>query len=445
MKLLHISDLHIGKRVNEFSMIEDQKYILRQILTIADQQQADGVMSAGDIYDKPVPSAEAVQVFDWFLTELADRGKKVYAVSGNHDSAERIAFGAQLMRGRGVYVSPVYRGETAKYTLTDAYGEMNIYLLPFIKPAVVRHALEGLTDTDADFMQEEVLSDAAEKEKPSKVLLGSCYETEKSSEVSSESCYETEKPSKVSSESCYEKEKPSKVSPESYHDAVKIVIERMNVDTSKRNILIAHQFVTGAGRCDSEEVSVGGLDNVESEVFDAFDYVALGHIHSPQFIKRETLRYCGTPLKYSFSEADQEKSVTLVEFAEKGNIQLSTVPLVPLRDMRRIRGTYLEVTARTFYQEFNTEDYVQVTLTDEEDIPDGLQKLRIIYPNLMRLEYDNSRTKQSHMIERAEDIEQKSEQELFAEFYELQNNQPMNAEQAAFVAQLIAACKEQDK
>ena len=445
MKLLHISDLHIGKRVNEFSMIEDQKYILRQILTIADQQQADGVMIAGDIYDKPVPSAEAVQVFDWFLTELADRGKKVYAVSGNHDSAERIAFGAQLMRGRGVYVSPVYRGETAKYTLTDAYGEMNIYLLPFIKPAVVRHALEGLTDTDADFMQEEVLSDAAEKEKPSKVLPGSCYETEKSSEVSSESCYETEKPSKVSSESCYEKEKPSKVSPESYHDAVKIVIERMNVDTSKRNILIAHQFVTGAGRCDSEEVSVGGLDNVESEVFDAFDYVALGHIHSPQFIKRETLRYCGTPLKYSFSEADQEKSVTVVEFAEKGNIQLSTVPLVPLRDMRRIRGTYLEVTARTFYQEFNTEDYVQVTLTDEEDIPDGLQKLRIIYPNLMRLEYDNSRTKQSHMIERAEDIEQKSEQELFAEFYELQNNQPMNAEQAAFVAQLIAACKEQDK
>jgi len=445
MKLLHISDLHIGKRVNEFSMIEDQKYILRQILTIADQQQADGVMIAGDIYDKPVPSAEAVQVFDWFLTELADRGKKVYAVSGNHDSAERIAFGAQLMRGRGVYVSPVYRGETAKYTLTDAYGEMNIYLLPFIKPAVVRHALEGLTDTDADFMQEEVLSDAAEKEKPSKVLLGSCYETEKSSEVSSESCYETEKPTKVSSESCYEKEKPSKVSPESYHDAVKIVIERMNVDTSKRNILIAHQFVTGAGRCDSEEVSVGGLDNVESEVFDAFDYVALGHIHSPQFIKRETLRYCGTPLKYSFSEADQEKSVTVVEFAEKGNIQLSTVPLVPLRDMRRIRGTYLEVTARTFYQEFNTEDYVQVTLTDEEDIPDGLQKLRIIYPNLMRLEYDNSRTKQSHMIERAEDIEQKSEQELFAEFYELQNNQPMNAEQAAFVAQLIAACKEQDK
>lgn len=385
MKLLHISDLHLGKRVNEFSMLEDQKYILRQILAIADEKQADGVMIAGDIYDKPVPSAEAVQVFDWFLTALAERGKQVFAVSGNHDSAERIAFGAQLMSGRGVFVSPVYRGDTAKFTMTDSYGELCLYLLPFVKPAVVRHALQEMSDREETPM------------------------------------------------------------PESYHEAVKLAVARMNVDTTKRNILIAHQFVTGAGRCDSEEVSVGGLDNVDADVFDAFDYVALGHIHSPQFIKRETLRYCGTPLKYSFSEADQEKSVTVVEFAEKGNIQLSTVPLVPFRDMRRIRGTYLEVTARTFYQEFNTEDYVQVTLTDEEDIPDGLQKLRIIYPNLMRLEYDNSRTKQSHMIERAEDIEQKSEQELFAEFYELQNNQPMNTEQAAFVAQLIAACKEQDK
>lgn len=419
MKLLHISDLHIGKRVNEFSMIEDQKYILRQILTIADDQQADGVMIAGDIYDKPVPSAEAVQVFDWFLTELADRGKKVYAVSGNHDSAERIAFGAQLMRGRGVYVSPVYRGETVKYTLTDAYGELHLYLLPFIKPAVVRHALEEMADTEF----------VAANDRTEGVADTDSVTTDDRIEGMADT---------------NGKEKTSKVLPESYHDAVKTAIELMNVDTSKRNILIAHQFVTGAGRCESEEVSVGGLDNVESEVFDAFDYVALGHIHSPQSIRRETLRYCGTPLKYSFSEADQEKSVTVVEFAEKGNIKLSTVPLVPLRDMRRIRGTYLEVTARTFYQNFNKEDYVQVTLTDEEDIPDGLQKLRIIYPNLMRLEYDNSRTKQSQIIERAEDIEQKSEQELFAEFYELQNNQPMNEEQAAFVAQLIAECKEQD-
>ncbi len=377
MKLIHISDLHIGKRVNEFPMLEDQKYILRQILAIADAQQADGIMIAGDIYDKPVPSAEAVQVFDWFLTELADRKKQVYAVSGNHDSAERIAFGAQLMSGRGVFVSPVYRGDTAKFTMTDSYGELCLYLLPFVKPAVVRHALQEMSDMEETPM------------------------------------------------------------PESYHEAVKLAVARMNVDTTKRNILIAHQFVTGAGRCDSEEVSVGGLDNVDADVFDDFDYVALGHIHSPQSLKRETVRYCGTPLKYSFSEAAQEKSVTVVEFREKGNIALSTVPLVPLHDLRKIRGTYLEVTAKSFYQDTDTQDYVQITLTDEEDIPDGLQKLRVIYPNLMRLEYDNSRTRHSREVERAEEIEQKTELELFAEFYEMQNNQPMSEEQSAFVTRLI--------
>ncbi len=381
MKLLHISDLHIGKRVNAFSMIEDQKYILRQILAIADSQQADGVMIAGDIYDKPVPSAEAVQLFDWFLTELADRGKQVYAVSGNHDSVERIAFGAQLMSGRGVYVSPVYQGETAMLTVHDAYGELCIYLLPFIKPAVVRHAME-----DAPGMEGKAL-------------------------------------------------------PESYQDAVALAVERMEVDRSRRNILIAHQFVTGAGRCDSEDVSVGGVDNVDADLFDAFDYVALGHIHSPQHMKRETVRYCGTPLKYSFSEAEQEKSVTVVELGEKGRIEITAVPLVPLHDLRRIRGTYLEVTARDFYRDMDTEDYVQITLTDEEDIPDGMEKLRIIYPNLMRLEYDNSRTRQNRLIERTEEIEQKSELELFAEFYELQNNQPMSDEQAAFVARLIEECR----
>ncbi len=261
--------------------------------------------------------------------------------------------------------------------MTDSYGELCLYLLPFVKPAVVRHALQEMSDREETPM------------------------------------------------------------PESYHEAVKLAVARMNVDTTKRNILIAHQFVTGAGRCDSEEVSVGGLDNVDADVFDEFDYVALGHIHSPQSLKRETVRYCGTPLKYSFSEAAQEKSVTVVEFREKGNIALSTVPLVPLHDLRKIRGTYLEVTAKSFYQDTDTQDYVQITLTDEEDIPDGLQKLRVIYPNLMRLEYDNSRTRHSRVVERAEEIEQKTELELFAEFYEMQNNQPMSEEQSAFVTRLI--------
>ncbi len=385
MKFLHISDLHIGKRVNEFSMIQDQKYILGQILQIAQGQQAEVLLIAGDIYDKPMPSAEAVQMFDWFLTSLADLGKKVIAVSGNHDSPERIAFGGELMRGRGVYMSPVYWGEALRVALRDEYGEICVHLLPFVKPATVRHALEENRDGEGDARL-----------------------------------------------------------PESYQEAVETAIKRMEIDGKKRNILIAHQFVTGAGRCDSEEVSVGGLDNVDARVFEAFDYVALGHIHSPQSVGRETVRYCGTPLKYSFSEAEQEKSVTVVEMGEKGDVRLSTVPLVPLHDMRKIRGSYAEVMSRAFYQDMDTEDYVQITLTDEEDVPDGMQKLRTVYPNLMRVAYDNSRTRQDSAVEAAEQVERKSELELFGEFFQLQNNQPMTGEQESFMEKLIRDLKQGD-
>lgn len=375
MKLMHLSDLHIGKRVNEFSMLEDQKYILSQILDLADKEQVDGVLIAGDIYDKPVPPAEAVQVFDDFLTRLAGRELPVFAVSGNHDSAERMAFGARLMSSRKVYLSPVYDGRTEPIVLSDEYGEAAIYLLPFIKPALVRHV----------FGDEEIRT---------------------------------------------------------FQDAVCTAVSHMEMDASRRNILVAHQFVTGASRCESEEVLVGGIDQVDASLFDAFDYVALGHIHSPQHVGRETVRYCGTPLKYSFSEAEQEKSVTVVELKEKGKITLKKLPLHPLRDLRCLRGTYLEVTALSFYQDTNTEDYVQITLTDEEDIPDGLQKLRIIYPNLMRLEYDNRRTRKNQSVDGACGTEQKSEQELFEEFYELQNNQPMSEEQQAFVQKLIQDIRE---
>ena len=216
----------------------------------------------------------------------------------------------------------------------------------------------------------------------------------------------------------------------------------MEIDPQARNVLIAHQFVTGAARCESEEILVGGLDNVDASVFDTFDYVALGHIHSPQHVGRETVRYCGTPLKYSFSEAGQEKSVTVLELREKGNVEIRKLPLKPLRDMRKIRGSYLEVTARPFYEGTNTEDYVQITLTDEEDVPDGLQKLRVIYPNLMRLEYDNRRTRDNGDVAGADSVEQKSELELCGEFYELQNNQPMNEKQEAFVRDLIQDIQE---
>lgn len=370
MKIIHLSDLHIGKRVHEFSMIEDQKYILEQILSIIEEEKPDGVILAGDLYDKPVPPAEAVSVLDGFLTKLADQTCMALAVSGNHDSAERIAFGSRLMRERGVYMSPVYDGTTEPVTVRDSFGEIAIYLLPFLKPAVARRFFDG----------EEI---------------------------------------------------------NTYQEAVCAAVSRMKLDPQKRNVLVAHQFVTGAVRCESEELSVGGLDQVDASLFQAFDYVALGHIHSPQHVGRKEVRYCGTPLKYSFSEAGQKKSVTVVELKEKGNVAIRTVPLTPLRDMRMIRGTYMEVTDRSFYQDTNTDDYIHITLTDEEDIPDGMQKLRTVYPNLMRLEYDNQRTRIHQSVEGAEAVEEKSEVELFEEFFMLQNNQPMGKEQEAFVRALV--------
>lgn len=378
MKFIHLSDLHIGKRVNEFSMLEDQKYILAQILELTEAEAADGVILAGDLYDKPVPPAEAVRVLDMFLTRLAEIGVPVFAVSGNHDSAERVAFGAQLLTGRRVYVSPVYDGNVEAISLRDPFGEVRVYLLPFVKPAVVRHVFE-----------EEGI--------------------------------------------------------DSYQDAVRAAVGHLDIDPAVRNVLVAHQFVTGAARCESEEILVGGLDNVDVSVFGGFDYVALGHIHSPQHVGMETVRYCGTPLKYSFSESEQEKSVTVAELREKGDVRIREIPLKPLRDMRRIRGTYMEVTDRAFYQDTNRSDYVQITLTDEEDVPDGLQKLRVIYPNLMRLEYDNKRTRESGDVNGACAVEQKSELELFGEFYEMQNNQAMSEKQEAFMRNLIQTVQEERK
>lgn len=382
MKLFHLSDLHIGKRVNEFSMLEDQKYILRQILKAAKEYQPDGIILAGDIYDKPVPAAEAVQVFDDFLTSLSEMKLPVFMISGNHDSAERVSYGGRLMKKSGIYVAPVYEGKTEKVELKDDYGKVCIHLLPFIKPAAVRHAFEG-----------------GEYEKEAETVCD-------------------------------------------YQSAVKMAVSHMEIEEGARNVLVAHQFVTGAMRCESEEVSVGGLDNVDASVFDDFDYVALGHIHSPQAVGREQVRYCGTPLKYSFSEAGQEKTITVVELKEKGNTQITFISLQPLRDMRKIRGSYMEVTARSFYENDSCDDYLHVTLTDEEDILDGLQKLRVIYPNIMQLEYDNRRTRENMELTGAQAVEKKSEMELFMEFYELQNNQPMSQVQEEFVRNIIREVKE---
>ena len=370
MKLIHLSDLHLGKRVNEFSMLEDQKYILTRCINIMDEERPDAVILAGDIYDKSVPSAEAVLLFDDFLVRLAKRGLQVFVISGNHDSPERIAFASRLLDAGGVHLSPVYSGKIEPIPLRDAFGTVNFFLLPFIKPAHVRR-----------FFPEEEIS--------------------------------------------------------SYTDAVRAAIGNMELNPQERNVLVTHQFVTGAVRSESEESTVGGADNVDACVFEAFDYVALGHIHGPQNIDSEKIRYCGTPLKYSFSEARHEKSVTVVELEEKGSLRVRTVPLIPRRDLREIRGSYMEVTARENYAGTNTDDYLHITLTDEEDIPDAVGKLRAIYPNLMKLDYDNLRTRTQTVIDGAEDVERKSPLELFGELYEKQNGAAMSEEQEKFSAELM--------
>lgn len=371
MKLIHLSDLHLGKRVNEYSMLEDQEYILKKILNVIDEETPDAVLLAGDIYDKSVPSAEAVRLFDDFLYQLASRKLQVFVISGNHDSPERIAFGSRIMDAGGIHMSPVYDGKIEPVTLQDRYGNVNFYMLPFMKPANVRRFFE---DTEIT----------------------------------------------------------------SYTDAMRCVIDSMGIDTGKRNVLITHQFVTGASRTESEEVSVGGTDNVDASVFGDFDYVALGHIHRPQNCGNDRIRYCGTPLKYSFSEAKDKKSVTIVELGYKGVVLYREKELVPLHDLVELKGKYADLTLRSFYEGTTwQEDYTHITLTDEDDIPDAIGKLRTVYKHLMVLDYDNKRTRSGRIIEGDEEVERKSPYELFTEFYELQNNQPVSDDQAGYLRDLI--------
>ncbi|MBO5473467.1 MAG: exonuclease SbcCD subunit D [Lachnospiraceae bacterium] len=380
MRLMHLADLHIGKRVNEFSMLEDQKDILEQTLTIARKQKVDGVLIAGDVYDKAIPSVEAVSLFDAFLTKLSEQRIPVYMISGNHDSAQRISFGARLMEKSGVHVAAEYTGELKKISVRDEYGILDIYLLPFIKPAYVRA----------------VWGEEAEKVR-------------------------------------------------TYQEAVAFVMDKVVLEEAHRNLLVAHQFVTGASTCDSEEHSVGGMDQVEAACFNGFDYVALGHLHGPQTVGCDTVRYAGTLLKYSFSEVNHEKSVTIVDLKEKGNVTVEAYPVKPLHDMRKIRGTYEEVTRKSSYDHTDTEDYVQITLTDEEDVFDAVGKLRVIYPNLMRLEYDNMRTRRNVQISLYEAEEDKTPMELVEELYKLQNNKPMREEQRRYMKALITEIWEEQE
>lgn len=357
MKLLHLGDLHIGKTVNDFSMIKDQRYLLEQILGIITEQKAEGVLIAGDVYDKSVPSEEAVNVLDSFLCRLSELGVETFLISGNHDSDERLNFGSRLFVANGIHIAAKYQGTVVKKICRDSYGAVNVYLLPFVKASQVRH-----------FYPEETI--------------------------------------------------------ENYEDAVRVALSRAEIDPSQRNVLVAHQFVAGRGKNPelggSEGASVlhvGTVEKVGADLFDAFDYVALGHIHSPQQIGRDTVRYSGSPLKYSQSEVNNEKSVPIVTLGEKGDVTVELVPLKPLRDMRQLKGKMEQLLAPENI--VSPEDYIYVTLTDEEPVNDAMGIFQQHYPNTMKITYDNSHTRAVSQVDVTKVTQEKSYTELVSEFYEM--------------------------
>ncbi|MEG0571019.1 MAG: exonuclease SbcCD subunit D [Oscillospiraceae bacterium] len=370
MKLLHISDLHLGKKVNEMSMLADQMHILLEVLDIIKKNSTESVLISGDIYDKPVPSADAVTLFDTFLTCLSQINVKTFIIAGNHDSPERLSFCSQIMSKEQIYIAPVFDGTMKKVELNDEFGLLNVYLLPFVKPATVKNF----------FPDSEILSTT---------------------------------------------------------DAIRTIINAANVDYTKRNILVAHQFVTGAITCDSEDTNVGGANNVDATVFDGFDYVALGHLHNPQNVTNEKICYCGSPIKYSFSEAKYQKYVNIISLFEKNDVEIDKVKLVPLHEMREIKGSYNTLTLLDNYKNTVLDDYIHITLTDEEDIIDAISKLRSIYPNVMKLDYDNTRTRKNNTIDNTNSPQNKTPFEMFSEFYFLQNNSEMSKEQKKYVKKTI--------
>ncbi len=378
MKFIHLSDLHIGKRINNYSMIEDQKYIFNQILSIIHNEKPDALIIAGDIYDRSLPPTEAVTELDDFIVHLADESFDTFIISGNHDSAVRLAFGSRIMSKSGIHISPVYNGTVEPYSLTDEYGTVNVYLLPFIKAFQVKDIFP-----------------------------------ERKDEINTNT------------------------------EAIKIAIENMNVDVSKRNIIVCHQFVAGASKSESEVVFVGGSDNVDSSVFEPFDYTALGHIHTPQCIGgNKTIRYCGTPLKYSFSE-DKAKSVTVAELFEKGRIEIREIPLVPLRDMRTIKGEFDELYTQGLHDP-NKDDYIRVILTDLYEIDQAMSKLKRVYPNIMELIYEKNKNRIFSDSTVSEESVSKNPLDLFDDFFKTRVNRNMNDNEKAYIKSIIEEIEEED-
>ena len=371
MKFLHLGDLHLGKSLGDFDLIRDQKYILDQIFEIIKNKAIDGVLIAGDVYDKAVPSEAAMNLLDYFLCSLSKAGVKTFMISGNHDSDDRLNYGSGLFEANQIYIASKYDGTLYRQTLKDAHGEADIYLLPFVKASQVKHFFP-----DAE--------------------IGS------------------------------------------YDDAVRVILEHAGVDRSRRNLIVAHQFVTGR----SEEPSLGGsegagtqsvglVEKIGYDCFDAFDYVALGHIHSPQRVGREEVRYAGSPLKYSLSEVNNEKSVPVITLGEKGDVSLELIPLRPMRDVRHIKGSLKMLLDPANVTE--PEDFIYVTLTDEDTVNDAMSIFQQVYPNTVKIDYDNSHTRAIEQVDISGIAENKSFSELISDFYRLMYQCEMSEEELKYM------------
>ena len=382
MKIMHLSDLHLGKSILEQSLIEDQRYILDKIIEIINSKEVDVVLIAGDVYDKGIPNVDAVKLFSNFLAKLYKIGVKVFITSGNHDSKDRLSFGNELFIDNEVYIEGVFNGKLRCVELDDKYGKVLIYMLPFVKPVDVR-----------GFYPDKEIN--------------------------------------------------------SYQDAIKVILEDSKINTSDRNIIMVHQFVTASGveveRSESESLSLGGLDNIDVSLFEEYDYVAMGHIHRPQKLIKDTVRYAGSPLKYSFSEVNHKKSVPIIELKEKGNIDIELVELVPIRDMRVIKGKLDNLLDKEVVSLGNKDDYISAVITDEDYIMDAIGKLRSVYKNILRLEYQNKRTEIVDNIDyNVDNVNKKSEIDLFSEFYLKQNNIELDNIRLDIVNNVIKECIDKD-
>ncbi|MDO4581632.1 MAG: exonuclease SbcCD subunit D [Bacillota bacterium] len=374
MRFFHLADLHIGKRLNEFELLDDQQHILRQIIELAAERRPQAIVIAGDVYDKAAPAAEAYSLYDQFITELARLDQPLLLISGNHDSPERLGCGSRIMAAQNVHIAGVFSGTAERVAIADGEGETLFWLLPFVRPAQVRR-----------YYPEQRI--------------------------------------------------------DSYDEALRTVLQATPPVSGRLNVLVAHQFVTAAGlqpeRSDSEQISVGGLDNIDAGAFCGYDYVALGHLHRAQSIGAPHIRYAGSPLKYSFSEATQQKSLTEVELHYGAEPRIELLPLTPRRDLREIRGSLEQLTQPEVYQQADTADYLHVTLTDEADLLDPLGVLRAVYPNIMRLDYDNSRYAEIKSSTAADAVTEKSAEQLFRDFYKLQQNIDLEPEKEIIVSELL--------